>query len=126
MAAPAAGRPAELQVGPPSVADSSSASSATAATAGSSPDRRSAAASGGAAARAAAAAAVLKRFSRKLEGRDPDLCPRGDAAAGGGEGRGGMGLAEAQTVEQQVEALLREARGAENLSRMYEGWTPWL
>ena len=87
---------------------------------------REAATAQAAAIRGAAAAAVLKRFARKLEGRDPDLRPRGDAALGAAEGRRAPGPAELQTVELQVEALLREARSADNLSRMYEGWTPWL
>lgn len=30
------------------------------------------------------------------------------------------------SVEQQVQLLMREARRAENLARLYEGWAPWI
>jgi FATC domain len=69
------------------------------------------------AARRQAAAAALRRFADKLAGRDAEL--RGArTAAGGADG--------AQSVPEQVSALLRAAMSLDNLSRMYEGWTPWL
>lgn len=36
------------------------------------------------------------------------------------------GAKEALAVEGQVRALLDEARDAENLCRMYDGWAAWL
>lgn len=77
------------------------------------------------------AAAVLKRFAEKLEGRDPDLQRREEestsqSGAVKSEEKSVETGKEALTVERQVDALLREARSVDNLSRMYEGWTPWL
>lgn len=76
------------------------------------------------------AAAVLKRFAEKMEGRDPDLQRREEVSTGVPDQKGAVQRAEtrkeALTVERQVDALLREARSVDNLSCMYEGWTPWL
>jgi phosphatidylinositol kinase/protein kinase (PI-3 family) len=68
-------------------------------------------------ARRQAAAAALERFAAKLAGRDAEL--KGSRRAAGAN-------AEALSVPEQVSALLRAAMSIDNLSRMYEGWTPWL
>jgi phosphatidylinositol kinase/protein kinase (PI-3 family) len=69
------------------------------------------------AARRQAAAAALERFAAKLAGRDAEL--QSSRRAAGAD-------AEALSVPEQVSALLRAAMSMDNLSRMYEGWTPWL
>ena len=87
-----------------------------------------------AAVRNRAAAAVLERFAQKLEGRDPDLSEKGkkpselsvEGVTVKSEGRRGESEKYALAVEQQVDLLMREARSEDNLSRMFEGWTPWL
>lgn len=70
-------------------------------------------------ARRQAAVAALQRFADKLGGRDAEL-------RGGHRAAGVSGPATAQSVPDQVSALLRAAMSIDNLSRMYEGWTPWL
>jgi FATC domain len=69
------------------------------------------------AARRRAAAVALRRFADKLAGRDAELKSR---AAGAGERDFVL------SVPEQVTALLRASMSIDNLSRMYEGWTPWL
>lgn len=72
-------------------------------------------------ARRRAAVAALTRFADKLSGRDDELT-RGGRHALGAAG----GVESASGVDEQVSALLRAAMSIDNLSRMYEGWTPWL
>lgn len=61
--------------------------------------------------RRAFAGAVLSRFWAKLDG----TADAHGARAGG-----------ALTAAEQVLVLLRQATSVDMLSRMYEGWTPWL
>lgn len=53
------------------------------------------------------AVSVWRRVKMKLDGRDPDLNKR-------------------FSVAEQVEFVLKEARNLDNLSVLYEGWTPWV
>ncbi|XP_055371499.1 serine/threonine-protein kinase Smg1 [Condylostylus longicornis] len=50
---------------------------------------------------------VWRRIRMKLEGRDPDPNRR-------------------QTIAEQVDWMIREARNPDNLAVLYEGWTPWV
>jgi PI-3-kinase-related kinase SMG-1 len=87
--------------------------------------------------RRAFAVAALRRCIAKLEGRDGD--PRGAAEDGGGAvSASGPTSASAaskcpqpqqlqqQTVTQQGDLLIRQASSVDRLSRMFEGWMPWL
>ncbi|KAK9839154.1 hypothetical protein WJX74_010625 [Apatococcus lobatus] len=86
--------------------------------------------------RMAHAEAVMRRFKAKLKGETAG----GSAPSGGSAGQI-RGVAEAGqnqssatslpaarqwTVEEQVDLLLRQATSLDNLSRMYEGWMPWI
>lgn len=51
---------------------------------------------------------VIKRIKKKLEGKDED-----------------SPIKSKLTLEQQVDWLIKEATSTKNLSRLYEGWTPW-
>jgi len=51
---------------------------------------------------------ILKRVQEKLEGRDASL----------GE--------EKLSVQEQVDAVIKEATSSDNLSLLYEGWTSWI
>lgn len=57
--------------------------------------------------RNAHAVGVWKRVRAKLEGKDSDSGRR-------------------RSVAEQVEKTIREATSADNLCRLYEGWTPWI
>ncbi len=50
---------------------------------------------------------VLRRVRFKLEGREPDALKRA-------------------SVQEQVDFVIREATGVDNLALMYEGWTAWI
>ena len=67
-----------------------------------------------AASRAAFAEKTLTRFNAKLTGLVEQLSETGERS-----------LVQ-QTVEEQVERLLKAATSLDNLAQMYEGWTPWL
>ncbi|XP_048758488.2 serine/threonine-protein kinase SMG1-like [Ostrea edulis] len=53
------------------------------------------------------AVSVWRRVKMKLDGRDPDLNKR-------------------LSVAEQVEFVIKEANNLDNLSVLYEGWTPWV
>uniref|UniRef100_A0ABD2W8V2 non-specific serine/threonine protein kinase n=2 Tax=Trichogramma kaykai TaxID=54128 RepID=A0ABD2W8V2_9HYME len=53
------------------------------------------------------ALSVWRRIRAKLDGRDPNP-------------------ARKVTVSEQIEYIIREALSIDNLSQLYEGWTPWV
>lgn len=57
--------------------------------------------------RNAYAVSVWRRIRMKLEGRDRDPNKR-------------------QTLQEQVDWMIREAMNPDNLAVLYEGWTPWV
>jgi hypothetical protein len=66
--------------------------------------------------------AALQRCRARLlagEGRGEGA---GAGVGGGREGRAGVAAA----ARRQVEKLVQAATSVDNLSRMFEGWTPWL
>ena len=66
-------------------------------------------------ARTGFAAATMRRFRTKLEGLT-------ERPGNSGKGRRIVAL----SVKEQVEKVVQQAISIDNLSQMYEGWTPWI
>jgi hypothetical protein len=80
------------------------------------------------------AAAAMLQFEHKVDGsgRSSSVAERrkeqrveevGDRGQSGG-GDGGSG--DVLSVSEYVESLIEEATSVDNLSRMFEGWMPWI
>lgn len=82
--------------------------------------------------RQAFAAAVVQRVAARLEGRAPHVVAdsAGLLLPAAPAGPAGSSSEQAQparlTEEEQVEQLIQQAVSQDNLSRMYEGWCPWV
>eukprot|EP00798_Chlamydomonas_sp_ICE-L_P024308 gene24308-9912_t len=72
--------------------------------------------------RRAFANSALRRAILKMEGRDggdPKAMTQGHAPLASPP-------SQAMSVAHQVDALIRQSTSVDNLSQMFEGWTPWL